>query len=130
MKLLSAVAAAFALGAAAPAGAQESEAFLQQFAEAVRTQLPIVAGHGFVVTRAEGREGVLVVLVEDRNDVAAGMPPGQAARQLALGLAHGFCEKGDEFSATFFGKGLKLRADLVSTSGERIEGEIVDDCPQ
>ncbi len=130
MKLV--LAAAAALTFAAPALAQPGgeSPFLERSAAAVRAELPITLNDGFVVTRAEARDGTLVVLVEDRNDVAAGIGPGVAAAQLGSGLALGFCESGNSFSDQFFGQGLKLRADLLLKSGVRVEGPAIDRCPE
>lgn len=126
MKLLIAA----ALLATTPALAQNAQpkSFVDHLVEAIRPQVPMALEGGFAMTevRAEGR--ILVVAIEDREDQAGSISPADAARDLAEGMASGFCS--DKTTADkMFDAGYAIRADIILVDGRRVTGPIIDRCP-
>lgn len=127
MKLLLAAAAFLAAG---PALAQQAAppSFAQMVAEGMKPELPKPLNDGLVMTEVGAEGGMLVVLVEDRQNLAASTTPEEMARQMAIGLAMGFC-KDKAVAQQMLKIGLSIRADLLLVDGRRIESDVLDRCP-
>ena len=123
------IAAAAAILAAAPAGPEAPPPSLAELvAEGMAPQLPMALNDGLVMTEVKSEGQVLLVVVEDRENVAATRPAAEVADEMARGLAHGFCE--DKSAATtMLAAGLAIRAELLLTDGSRISSPKVDRCP-
>lgn len=94
----------------------------------MRPGLPKPLNDGMVMTEVAAKDGLLVVLVEDRKNLAATMSPEEMAKEMAKGLALGFC--GDKAAAEQMLKiGLSIRSDLLLVDGRRVESPVLDRCP-
>ena len=125
------IAAAVAILAGAPAVAKEAPtpSLAELVAQGMRPKLPMVLNDGLVMTQVKGDGRILLVIVEDRENVAARMSAADAAQQMAEGIATGFCEDKDTASE-MLGAGFAIRADLLLVDGSRISSPIVDRCPE
>ena len=127
MKMMFAAAALFC---AFPAVAQmpDASSFAALVADGMRPELPKPLNDGMVMTEVRAEGGLLVILVEDRQNLAAAMSPEEMAQEMAKGIAMGFC--GDKAAAEQMLKiGLSLRADLLLVDGRRIPSPVLDRCP-
>ena len=122
--------AAAALFCALPAAAQAPNApsFAALVADGMRPDLPKPLNDGLVMTEVGAEGGLLVVLVEDRKNLAATMSPEEMAEEMAKGLVLGFCA--DKAAAEQMLKiGLSIRADLLLVDGRRVASPVLDRCP-
>ena len=127
MKILFAAAALFC---ALPAVAQapNAQSFAALVADGMRPQLPKPLTGGMVMTEVSAQGGLLVVLVEDRENLAATMAPEDMAQEMAKGLAIGFCAE-KAAAENMLKIGLSIRADLLLVDGRRVESPVLDRCP-
>ena len=127
MKVLFVAAALFA---AFPAAAQapNGRSFAALVADGMRPELPKRLDGGLVMTEVSAEGGLLVVRVEDRENIAATMAPEEMAREMAEGIALGFCAD-REAAEQMLKIGLSIRADLLLTDGRRVESPVLDRCP-
>ena len=122
--------ASAALLCALPAAAQapNAKSFAALVADGMRPELPKPLNDGLVMTEVGAEGGLLVVLVEDRKNLAATMRPEEMAEEMAKGLALGFCA--DKAAAEQMLKiGLSIRADLLLVDGRRVASPVLDRCP-
>lgn len=117
--------AAFSLACVAPAAAFAAQGFeAEGLAAAIRPTLPLEFEGGIQVVEARAEGALLIVRVTGPAEALRALGPEELSRL----FAEGFCRGAN--APAIFAAGLRLRMDASGEDGTRIQGEIVDRCPE